>query len=60
MKRWIPNGIVYALEVELEDEGDEYDDSKDHTKCTECKGTGWYEGLGVRERCKACDGSGWV
>lgn len=43
-----------------EAEDEPYDDAKDHTKCPDCNGSGWYEGLGVREHCKRCHGAGWL
>jgi DnaJ-class molecular chaperone len=42
------------------DDDEPYNDSKDHTKCPDCKGTGRYIGLGVDEPCKRCDGAGWI
>ena len=37
-----------------------YDDSKDHERCPDCKGSGFYVGLRERSYCKLCDGSGWL
>ena len=38
---------------------DEYDDSKDHNRCPDCKGSGWYIGFTDRRHCPTCEGSGW-
>ena len=37
-----------------------YDDAKDHLRCPDCKGSGYYVGLLERSLCKTCDGSGWM
>jgi DnaJ-class molecular chaperone len=37
-----------------------YDDAKDHERCADCKGSGYYVGLMERSYCRACDGAGWV
>jgi hypothetical protein len=43
------------------DEPDEpYDDEKDHTRCPDCKGSGYYVGFLERRLCPTCDGSGFL
>ncbi len=44
--------------MELEDEP--YDDEKDHTRCPDCKGSGYYVGFTDRRLCPTCDGSGYL
>jgi hypothetical protein len=39
---------------------DDYDDEKDHCRCSDCKGTGWYIGFTTRCHCPTCDGAGFV
>jgi hypothetical protein len=39
---------------------DMYDDEQDHTRCGDCKGTGWYVGFTERKYCPTCDGSGFM
>jgi hypothetical protein len=39
---------------------EEYDDEKDHTRCCDCKGSGWYIGFTERRFCPTCDGSGFL
>ena len=39
---------------------DHYDDTQDHDRCTDCKGTGWYVGFTERKYCPTCDGSGYL
>lgn len=39
---------------------DSYDDEKDHVRCRDCKGTGWYVGFTERRHCPTCDGSGYL
>ena len=39
---------------------DAYDDTQDHDRCTDCKGTGWYIGFTERRYCPTCDGSGYL
>jgi len=49
------------VEIEIDDTEEEpYDDSKDHTRCPDCKGSGKYVGLREVEDCPRCDGSGWI
>lgn len=40
-------------------EDDLYDDAKDHERCPDCKGSGYYVGLIEKYHCPTCDGSGW-
>ncbi len=44
----------------MEDMCDEYDDEQDHTRCSDCKGSGWYIGFTERKYCPKCDGSGYL
>jgi hypothetical protein len=45
----------------LDDDADEdYDDAKDHTRCPDCKGSGFYVGFRGRDLCQTCDGAGWI
>lgn len=37
-----------------------YDNFADLDMCDDCRGSGWYVGVSVREPCQKCDGSGWV
>ncbi|MCR9160219.1 MAG: hypothetical protein ACE37F_27545 [Nannocystaceae bacterium] len=39
---------------------DHYDDTQDHDRCADCKGTGWYVGFTERKYCPTCDGSGYL
>ncbi|MGH1343102.1 MAG: hypothetical protein ACRBN8_16205 [Nannocystales bacterium] len=39
---------------------DAYDDEQDHSRCADCKGTGWYVGFTERRYCPTCDGSGFL
>lgn len=55
------DGLV-EIEVRIEPDIDEevYDDAQDHTRCPDCKGSGWYTGLVEKRLCPTCDGSGWL
>jgi hypothetical protein len=47
--------------VVIDDPDDEpYDDEKDHTRCPDCKGSGYYVGFLERRLCPTCDGSGFL
>jgi hypothetical protein len=39
---------------------DMYDDEQDHTRCTDCNGSGYYVGFTERRACPTCDGSGFL
>jgi DnaJ-class molecular chaperone len=39
---------------------DMYDDEQDHTRCTDCNGSGYYVGFTERRTCPTCDGSGYL
>lgn len=39
---------------------EQYDDEKDHTKCSDCNGTGKYIGFTDKRNCPTCDGSGYI
>lgn len=46
--------------VVIEDADEPYDDEKDHTRCPDCKGSGYYVGFLERRLCPTCDGSGFL
>lgn len=39
---------------------DVYDDEQDHTRCADCKGSGYYVGFTERRHCPTCEGSGFL
>lgn len=49
------HGALVADDLE-----DLYDDEQDHTRCNDCKGSGYYVGFTERRLCPSCDGSGYV
>jgi DnaJ-class molecular chaperone len=48
-----------AVVIEVPDD-EPYDDEKDHTRCPDCKGSGYYVGFLERRLCPTCDGSGYM
>lgn len=59
----VPDSVLLEMSAVMgsdDDDDEPYDDSKDHQRCPDCKGSGWYVGLHDREYCPTCDGSGWL
>jgi hypothetical protein len=46
--------------IPLVDEDEPYDDSADHTRCDECKGSGTDVVSQRKGECPRCDGCGWL